>query len=38
MPSATLEEYLEVIYKLSLEGPVRPAQLAEALSVSAPIR
>lgn len=36
MPSATLEEYLEVIYKLSLEGPVRPAQLAEALSVSAP--
>jgi len=36
MPSATLEEYLEVIYKLSLEGAVRPAQLAEALQVSAP--
>jgi DtxR family Mn-dependent transcriptional regulator len=36
MPSATLEEYLEVIYKLSLGGEVRPAQLAEALSVSAP--
>lgn len=36
MPSATLEEYLEVIYKLSLEGAVRPAQLAEALAVSAP--
>ena len=36
MPSATLEEYLEVIYKHSLEGVVRPAQLAEALAVSAP--
>jgi DtxR family Mn-dependent transcriptional regulator len=36
MPSATLEEYLEVIYKLSLSGEVRPAQLAEALAVSAP--
>jgi DtxR family Mn-dependent transcriptional regulator len=36
MPSATLEEYLEVTYKLSLLGEVRPAQLAEALSVSAP--
>jgi DtxR family Mn-dependent transcriptional regulator len=36
MPSATLEEYLEVIYKLSLDGEVRPAQLAEALAVSAP--
>jgi DtxR family Mn-dependent transcriptional regulator len=36
MPSATLEEYLEVIYKHSLAGEVRPAQLAEALSVAAP--
>lgn len=36
MPSATLQEYLEVIYKLSLEGLVRPAHLAEALAVSAP--
>ncbi len=36
MPSATLEEYLELTYKLSLIGEVRPAQLAEALSVSAP--
>lgn len=36
MPSATLEEYLEAIYKHSLEGVVRPAQLAEALAVSAP--
>jgi DtxR family Mn-dependent transcriptional regulator len=36
MPSATLQEYLEVIYKLSLDGVVRPAQLADALGVSAP--
>ncbi len=36
MPSATLEEYLETIYKISLDGEVRPAQLAEALSVSPP--
>jgi DtxR family Mn-dependent transcriptional regulator len=36
MPSATLQEYLEVIYKLALEGVVRPAQLADALAVSAP--
>jgi DtxR family Mn-dependent transcriptional regulator len=36
MPSSTLQEYLEVIYKFSLEGVVRPAQLAEALAVSAP--
>jgi len=36
MPSATLEEYLETIYKLSSAGPVRPVQLAEALGVSAP--
>jgi DtxR family Mn-dependent transcriptional regulator len=36
MPSATLEEYLELIYKFSLDGVVRPVQLAEALAVSAP--
>ncbi len=36
MPSATLEEYLETIYKLAERGPVRPGQIAEALSVSAP--
>src|SRR5450759_1376181 len=34
MPSATLEECLETIYKISLRGPVRPTQIAEALSVS----
>lgn len=34
MPSATLEEYLETIYKISLSGHVRPTQIAEALSVS----
>ncbi len=36
MPSATLEEYLEIIYKLSREGPVRPTPIAEAIGVSAP--
>jgi DtxR family Mn-dependent transcriptional regulator len=36
MPSATLEEYLEAIYKLSERGEVRPTQIAEALSVSGP--
>ncbi len=36
MPSSTLEEYLESIYKLSERGAVRPSQIAEALSVSAP--
>lgn len=36
MPSATLEEYLEAIYKLAERGPVRPAQIADAMSVSAP--
>ncbi len=36
MPSATLEEYLEAIYKLAERGPVRPGQLAEAMAVSAP--
>lgn len=36
MPSSTLEEYLETIYKASLVGDVRPTQLADALSVSGP--
>lgn len=36
MPSPTLEEYLEAIYKLSLEGPVRPTQVAESMGVSGP--
>lgn len=34
MPSATLEEYLEIIYKLSGSGEVRPTQVADALQVS----
>lgn len=36
MPSATIEEYLEAIYKLAEHGVVRPSQLADALGVSAP--
>ncbi len=36
MPSATIEEYLEAIYKLGEKGPVRPGQLAEIMGVSAP--
>jgi DtxR family Mn-dependent transcriptional regulator len=36
LPSATLEEYLETIYKMSSQGDVRPSQIAEALSVSPP--
>jgi DtxR family Mn-dependent transcriptional regulator len=36
MPSATLQEYLEAIYKISLSGDVRPTQIAEAISVSGP--
>lgn len=36
MPTATLEEYLESIYKLSELGPVRPTQLAESIGVSGP--
>jgi DtxR family Mn-dependent transcriptional regulator len=36
MPTYTLEEYLETIYKLSQKGPVRPTQIAEAIGVSAP--
>jgi DtxR family Mn-dependent transcriptional regulator len=34
MPTSTLQEYLETIYKLSSEGVVRPTQIAEALGVS----
>jgi DtxR family Mn-dependent transcriptional regulator len=36
MPTPTLEEYLETIYKLSQRGPVRPTQIAEAVGVSGP--
>jgi DtxR family Mn-dependent transcriptional regulator len=36
MPTPTLEEYLETIYKLSQKGPVRPTQIAESIGVSAP--
>lgn len=36
MPTATLEEYLESIYKLSERGLVRPTQLAESMGVSGP--
>ena len=36
MTSATLEEYLETIYKLAERGDVRPGQIAEAMGVSAP--
>ncbi|MDI6900475.1 MAG: metal-dependent transcriptional regulator [Anaerosomatales bacterium] len=36
MPSATLEEYLETIYKLAERGDVRPTQIAEELGVSGP--
>ena len=37
MPTATLEEYLESIYRLSEEGAaVRPTQIAESVGVSGP--
>jgi DtxR family Mn-dependent transcriptional regulator len=36
MPTATLEEYLESIFRLSQEGPVKPTQLADAVGVSGP--
>lgn len=36
MPSVTLQEYLETIYKLGEKGPVRPTPIAEALGVSGP--
>ncbi|KAF0208037.1 MAG: metal-dependent transcriptional regulator [Actinomycetota bacterium] len=36
MPSQTLEEYLEAIYKLAEHGEARPSRLAEAMGVAAP--
>jgi DtxR family Mn-dependent transcriptional regulator len=36
MPTATLEEYLETIYKLSQDGPAKPTQIAEEIGVSGP--
>lgn len=36
MPTPTLEEYLETIYKLSQKGPVRPTQIADSIGVSGP--
>ncbi len=36
MPTATLEEYLEAIYKLDEKGVVRPTMIAESMSVSGP--
>ena len=36
MPTTTLEEYLETIYKLSRNGTVRPTQIAESMGVSGP--
>jgi DtxR family Mn-dependent transcriptional regulator len=36
MPTATLEEYLETIYKLSQTGPVKPTAVAESMGVSGP--
>ena len=36
MPTATLEEYLETIYKLSESGPVKPTAIAESMGVSGP--
>ncbi|MDZ4169007.1 MAG: metal-dependent transcriptional regulator [Coriobacteriia bacterium] len=36
MPTSTLEEYLETIYKQSQDGVVRPSRIAEAIGVSGP--
>lgn len=36
MPTETLEEYLETIYKISAKQTVRPTPIAEALGVSGP--
>lgn len=36
MPTATLEEYLETIYKLGDGGPVKPTRIADAIGVSGP--
>ncbi len=36
MPSSTIEEYVEAIYKLSEKGSVRPTPIAEMVGVSGP--
>jgi len=36
MPTPTLEEYLETIYKLAQKGAVRPTQVADSIGVSGP--
>lgn len=36
MPTATLEEYLETIYKLSQSGAVKPTAIADSIGVSGP--
>lgn len=36
MPTATLEEYLEAIYKIAEDGTARPTQIAESIGVSGP--
>lgn len=36
MPTSTLQEYVETIYKLSESGPVKPTAIAAALGVSGP--
>jgi len=36
MPTPTLEEYLETIYKLSSDGVAKPTQIADAMGVSGP--
>lgn len=36
MPTPTLEEYLETIYKLSEHGTVKPTAIAESVGVSGP--
>jgi DtxR family transcriptional regulator, Mn-dependent transcriptional regulator len=36
MPTATLEEYLETIYKLSQSGLVKPTAIADSVGVSGP--
>lgn len=36
MTTPTLEEYLETIYKLAHEGPVKPTRIAESIGVSGP--
>lgn len=36
MPTTTLEEYLETIYKLSTSGQVRPTRIADSMGVSGP--